>query len=66
MSINDPNQTARTLEEPPGGTKTLAGATGGVLLGWAVGGPAGAVVGGLLGLLMGASSEEEEQRRREW
>lgn len=66
MSINDPNRTARTLEEPPVGTKTLAGATGGVLLGWIVGGPAGAVVGGFLGLLMGASSEEEEQRKREW
>jgi outer membrane lipoprotein SlyB len=66
MSINDPNQTEITLEEPPGGAKTLAGATGGALLGWAVGGPAGAVVGGFLGLLMGASSEEEEQRKREW
>ena len=66
MSTNDPNRTTRTLEEPPGGTKTLAGATGGALLGWAVGGPACAVAGGLLGLLMGASSEEEEQRKREW
>lgn len=66
MSINDPNRTAKTLEEPPEGTKIVAGGAGGVLLGWAVGGPAGAVVGGFLGLLMGASSEEEEQRKREW
>ena len=66
MSINNPNRTARTIEEPPGGTKTLAGATGGALVGWAVGGPPGAVVGGFLGLLMGASSEEEEKRKKDW
>ena len=35
-------------------------------IGWAVGGPAGALVGGVLGLIIGASSEEEEQRKRDW
>jgi len=66
MSINDPGRNREVLEEPPEGAKTLAGATGGALLGWAVGGPAGAAVGGFLGLIIGASSEEEEQRKRDW
>ena len=66
MSINKANRDREALEEPPDGSKTLAGATGGALLGWAVGGPAGAAVGGFLGLIIGASSEEEEQRKRDW
>ena len=66
MSINESDRNREVLEEPPEGAKTLAGATGGVLLGWAVGGPAGAAVGGFLGLIIGASSEEEEQRKRDW
>jgi len=66
MPTNEPYRNTETLEEPPEGTKTLAGVAGGALLGWAVGGPAGAVFGGFLGLIIGASSEEEEQRKKGW
>ena len=52
------------VEEPPEGAKTVAGVAGGALFGWAVGGPSGAAIGGFLGLIIGASSDEEERRKR--
>ncbi len=51
-------------EEPPEGARTVAGVAGGALFGWAVGGPSGAAIGGVLGLIIGASSDEEERRKR--
>lgn len=48
---------------PPKGSRPLAGAAGGVLLGWALAGPPGAVLGGLVGLFLGARAEEEAERK---
>jgi len=46
-------------DETSRGVRTLAGITGGAIFGYAVGGPAGAALGGLTGLIIGASSEME-------
>ena len=55
------------VEEPPEGAKTVegvAGVAGGALFGWGDSGPLGAAIGGFLGLIIGASSDEEERRKR--
>lgn len=49
---------AAAPREDDGNGKRVAGTTGGALLGWAVGGPAGALVGGFLGFLLGDNSAE--------
>lgn len=41
--------------------KGLAGAAGGALLGWALGGPPGALIGGFIGLLLGANAKEQDR-----
>lgn len=51
----------RTVSTPSPGARPVAGAGGGALLGWAIGGPPGAIIGGLLGLLAGAASEENDR-----
>jgi hypothetical protein len=38
----------------------MTGAAGGALLGWTVGGPAGALLGGFLGLMLGDNAAERE------
>ena len=45
-----------------GNEKRVAGAAGGALLGWTVGGPAGAIIGGLVGLFLGDNAAEREGR----
>lgn len=56
---------SRSLEpmsgEPPKGTRPFAGGAGGALIGWAVAGPPGAIIGGLIGLILGAVAEENEK-----
>lgn len=41
--------------EPDDTARGVAGAAGGAIVGWAVGGPPGALIGGVLGLLVAAS-----------
>lgn len=41
-----------------GNEKRVAGVAGGALLGWTMGGPAGALIGGFLGLLLGDNAAE--------
>ncbi len=53
-----------TTEEIPEGSRTVAGASGGALLGWAVGGPPGLVLGGLIGFILGSTADEEERRKK--
>jgi len=55
---------SRRREEPPEGTRAVAGLVGGALLGYALGGPPGAFIGLLVGLFLGASSEEEAKKKR--
>lgn len=51
----------RPIPLPPG-TRTAAGAIGGLLLGGAVGGPVGAFLGLLFGGFLGAAAEAEEAK----
>ena len=66
LSKSNPEEEEKKKEEewPPRGARPLAGLVGGALLGGAVAGPPGAVVGALIGLFLGASAEAEEERRR--
>lgn len=63
--MSEEKEKKKEEEFPPPGSRPIAGALGGALLGWAIAGPPGAILGGLVGLFLGSASEEEERRRRE-
>jgi hypothetical protein len=48
-------------EQGEDAVKGVAGAAGGALLGWAIGGPPGALVGGILGLIVTAASGSKDK-----
>lgn len=50
-------ETDDVTDNPPPGSRTVAGAVGGALLGWAVAGPVGAFLGLIFGGALGSSAE---------